>query len=139
MRSKREISNRKAVYLSLKSQIERQLRDAFSERYLEEKETKSSLSKKLGINRSLVTRRLRGETNMTTKTIADMVWALGQSIRVDIFDPNERALNEKVVVSQHNKSYEIRSLNSNTEQVSADNSISGSTRAGFQVKKLELS
>jgi hypothetical protein len=38
---------------------------------------------------------------MTTETIADMVWALGQCIEVDIFDPFDRPSNAPRVVSEH--------------------------------------
>jgi DNA-binding phage protein len=82
-----KITDRRRVYLSLASQIESQLREAYDLRYREKKATQAGLADKLRINRSAVHRRLTGRTNMTIETIADMVWALGHRIKVSIYDP----------------------------------------------------
>ena len=88
MRSFRtKLTDRRRVYLSLASQIESQLREAYDLRYREKKATQTSLADKLDINRSAIHRRLAGRTNMTIETIADMVWALGHRIKVSIYDP----------------------------------------------------
>lgn len=81
-----QISKRRQIFLLLASQVERQLRDAYDRRFQEGKETQSSLADKLGVNRSVVHRRLTGSVNMTVETIADMAWALGCGVSLNIFD-----------------------------------------------------
>ena len=99
MRSfKHKHNNRRQVYLALVGQIESQLREAYAKRHEQAGETQSSLADKLGVNRSAVHKRLTGQTNMTIKTIADMVWALGYCIKVDIFAPDEVFTNGKLIV-----------------------------------------
>jgi len=93
--------NRRAVYLNLVSSIEAQLREAYERRQEQGQETRADLARKLGVHRSVVTRRLTGGQNMTIESIADMVWALGHCIRVDIFDPQARQTNEVLVVPDH--------------------------------------
>ena len=94
-------NNRRQVFLALASQIESKLRDAYAKRHAAGLDTQTSIAEKLGVDRSAVNRRLIGRTNMRTETIADMVWALGQCIDVDIFDPYERPSNAKRVISEH--------------------------------------
>jgi plasmid maintenance system antidote protein VapI len=74
------------MFLNLSAQIEGQLRDAYDRKFEASLATQSSLAKKLGINRSAVHKRLMGHTNMTTETIANMVWALDHAIKVEIYD-----------------------------------------------------
>ena len=98
-----KVDNRRQVYLALVADVESQLRDAYAERNEQGQETQSSLAEKLGVNRSVVNRRLRGLNNLTLETLADMVWGLGQCIKVDIFDPETRPSNHVRVVSEHAK------------------------------------
>ena len=81
---------RREIFLSLSGSIESQLRDAFAKQSMARTATQSVLADKLGVNRSVINRRLTGQQNMTVETIADMVWALGQCIEVNIFDPAEQ-------------------------------------------------
>jgi plasmid maintenance system antidote protein VapI len=87
--SRRTTDNRRKMFLSLSSQIEGQLREAYDRQFQAGLATQSSLAKKLGVDRSAVHHRLMGHTNMTIETIADMVWALDHEIIVKIFDPTE--------------------------------------------------
>ncbi len=82
-------SERRIVFLRLISQVERQLREAYDRRFHEKKATQSSVAKVLGVNRSAVHRRLTGRVNMQLDTIADMAWALGCTINVQIADACE--------------------------------------------------
>lgn len=93
--------NRRDIYMALTQQVESQLRDAYAKRYESGEETQSSLAEKIGVNRSAINRRLSGRNNLTLKTIADLIWALGQSIRVEIFDPDEQPTNMPHIRSEH--------------------------------------
>jgi len=84
-----KIDARRQTFLVLAGEIERQLREVYDRKFRAQEATQSSLADKLGINRSAVNRRLTGRTNMTIETLADMVWALDQSISVKIFNPAE--------------------------------------------------
>jgi hypothetical protein len=89
------------MYLSLSSLIESQLRDAYAARYADGLDTQSTIAAKLGVNRSVVNRRLTGKANTTIETISDMIWALGQCIEVEIFNPYERPSNAARIISEH--------------------------------------
>lgn len=97
----RKPDNRRSVFLNLAGQIEGQLREAYAKRHDQGRETQVTIAKKLGIDRSAVNRRLLGRSNMTMETIADMVWALGHCIRVDIYDPDEAPTNGHQIVPVH--------------------------------------
>lgn len=99
--SRQAVSNRRQVYLSLSSTIEGKLRDAYAKRHAAGLDTQASIAAKLGVNRSAINRRLTGRINMTIETIADMVWALGYCIEVDIFDPYVRPSNSHRIISEH--------------------------------------
>jgi hypothetical protein len=81
-----KIDSRRQTFLVLIAEIERQLREAYDRKFRAGEATQSSLASKLGINRSVVHRRLTGRSNMTVETIADMVWALDQTISIKISD-----------------------------------------------------
>lgn len=84
---RRKSSPRRQMFLKLAGQIESQLRDAYAQKNHDEKLTQSAIAKSLNVGRAEIHHRLMGGRNMTTETIADMVWALGYDIYVRIFDP----------------------------------------------------
>jgi hypothetical protein len=84
------------MFLSLATQIESQLRDAYARRHEAGEATQASIADKLEVNRSAIHHRLTGRTNMTIETIADMVWALGYAIRVHIYDPKAVGQNDSL-------------------------------------------
>ena len=99
--SRRPPSNRHQVYLNLSGSIDSQLRDAYAKRHEAGLDTQVSVGEKLGVGRSVINRRLLGHTNMGIETLADMVWALGYCITVDIFNPFDKPSNEPRVISVH--------------------------------------
>ena len=107
--------NRRAVYLALVGSVEGQLRDAYARRHDSDQETQASLAAKLGVDRSVVHRRLTGRSNMTLETVADMVWGLGHCIQIEIFDPKIQPTNSHVVVPNNKRT--IYALNGDTATV----------------------
>lgn len=91
-----KIDERRQTYLHLSAEIERQLREAYHVAFSEEGLNQSEVARRLGINRSTVHHRLTGQVNMTTETIADMVWALGRAISVTIYDPRTDGRNNQL-------------------------------------------
>jgi hypothetical protein len=85
---------RRRVFLSLVSEIENGLRDAYGTRYEQGRTNQKRLAEKIGVHRSVIHRRLTSQTNLTIKSIADLVWGLDWGIRVHCFDPEvERGTN----------------------------------------------
>jgi hypothetical protein len=69
--------------------VEGQLRDAYAKRNESGEVNQVGLAKMIGVSRSAISKILGGRRNLTLRTIADIVWALGYAIRVIIYDPNE--------------------------------------------------
>ena len=61
------------------------VRKALLKAALEEKQrsgvTQQAMAAKLGVNRSVINRLLRGEANLTLRTIGEIAWALGRKPR----------------------------------------------------------
>ncbi len=90
---------RRTTYLRLAGQVESQLREAYQRRYDAGEINQSSLAAKLGVGRSVVHRRLNGQTNMTIETIAEMAWALDLDIDMRFADRAPPVTAEKSSVS----------------------------------------
>lgn len=82
--------DRRRIYLSLVDSVEGRLRELFAKRHEETGLTQAALADKLDVDRSVITRRLKGAENMTLKTVADLVWAMGGCVEVEIFCPLEK-------------------------------------------------
>lgn len=89
------------MYLALAGSVESQLRSAYAARYDTGLDTQVTLADKLNVGRSVINKRLRGLLNMTIETIADMVWALGYSVEITIFDPDKNPTNKFHIRSEH--------------------------------------
>jgi transcriptional regulator with XRE-family HTH domain len=99
--SRREPSIRHQFHLGLAGSIESQLRDGYAKRHNAGIDSQSDVARRLGVGRSVVNRRLLGHANMSVETIADMAWALGLCIKIDIFNPFDRPSNEPRIISEH--------------------------------------
>lgn len=64
----------------------RELRAAYAERAKHDPSALRATADALGIDRTIVWRRLNGEVNMTADTIGQMAWALGLRPRKDLFE-----------------------------------------------------
>ena len=82
--------DRHRIYLGLAGSIESKLRDLYVKRAEAGLVSQTSLADKLVVNKSAINRRLSGGTNMTLKTVADMVWALDGCIECELFAPEDR-------------------------------------------------
>lgn len=101
MSSRTKTTNRRMFFLKLSGLIESQLRDAYAKKNELGLETQTSLAEKLGVHRSTVNKRLSGARNLTLESIADLIWALGQDVKVEIFDPHEKPTNGKTLISEY--------------------------------------
>mgnify|MGYP000117194880 CR=1 FL=1 len=82
-------------------QVRRELARAFAEEHEQRGLSQSDLARSLDTNRAAVSRRLRGETNLTLRTIAGFAWAMNRRIVFRLVKPDSRtdaAHNESAVV-----------------------------------------
>ncbi|WP_051608915.1 helix-turn-helix domain-containing protein [Fodinicurvata fenggangensis] len=70
------------------------VRDALVNAYLDEKKengvTKQELADRVGVNKSVITRRLNGSANLTLRSIAEMADALGRDIEFRLVKDTEQ-------------------------------------------------
>lgn len=59
------------------------MRAAFTEKE-NSRVTQQSIAAKLGVNRSVIHRMLKGETNLTLRSVAEIAWALGWVINFSL-------------------------------------------------------
>lgn len=62
------------------NRVRNELQKAVSEEAEEKGMTQAALAKVLGVNRSVLSRRLNGKANLTLSSIADLAWAMGRDI-----------------------------------------------------------
>ncbi|WP_324695455.1 helix-turn-helix transcriptional regulator [Novosphingobium sp. RL4] len=97
---RRQTDNRRSIYLNLVGSIEGQIRQAYAKRHDADGTTQKDLADKLGVGKSVINRRLNGQSNMTVETLADMAWGLGHCVSVNIFDPTESPTNSFHIIPQ---------------------------------------
>jgi plasmid maintenance system antidote protein VapI len=54
--------------------------------------TQQSIAEKLGVNRSVVNRMLKGEANLTLRSVAEIAWALGMQAEITLKKTSEIAV-----------------------------------------------
>jgi len=84
--SRRKPDARRKLFLKLTNQIGGQLREIYARKHAAGEINQTKLAEKLGINRSVVNRRLLSRANMTEESIADMIWALDSDFDLHIFE-----------------------------------------------------
>jgi hypothetical protein len=76
------VSDREKSYARLVGEIQHALNQALSEEHVVRGLTKAQIAAILGKNKSFVTRKLSGSSNMTLETLADLAYALNRPVRV---------------------------------------------------------
>jgi transcriptional regulator with XRE-family HTH domain len=76
------VSDREKSYARLIGEIQHALNEALSEEYSVRGLTKAQIATILRKNKSFVTRKLSGASNMTLETLADLAWALNRPVRI---------------------------------------------------------
>lgn len=71
-----KISQKRKIFARLLGEIHDQLYQAFTKRAEEDGLTKTGLAKKLGVHKSLITRKFNGTSNLSIRTLAEMAWAM---------------------------------------------------------------
>jgi transcriptional regulator with XRE-family HTH domain len=85
------IDKRRRSYLRLISEIKHALAQALTEEHAERGLTMAEMARTLEVDRSHISRKLSGETNMTLETLADLAYALDRPVKVSL--PSRHAAN----------------------------------------------
>jgi hypothetical protein len=80
--SKLRVDPRRRSFVRLIGEIRHALNQALVEEHEKRGLTRSKIADILGVNKSLVTRRLAGTSNMTLETLADLAYALDRPVKV---------------------------------------------------------
>jgi transcriptional regulator with XRE-family HTH domain len=86
-------------------QVERAFQSAFVEAKKDRKLTQQKIAELLGVDRSVINRRLLRRENMTERTLAEMAWAMGYEIDLKLLNKSDvdtfnNHFNEKSNVTQ---------------------------------------
>jgi transcriptional regulator with XRE-family HTH domain len=78
------IDKRRRSYLRLIGEIKHALAQALAEEHAERGLTMAEMARTLEVDRSHISRKLSGETNMTLETLADLAYALDRPVKVSL-------------------------------------------------------
>lgn len=101
------LTPRKRKVARFVSQVYGQIQQAFTDAAREEGMTQRKLAEKLGVDKSVLHRRLTGEANLTLRSIADLAWALDADLE---FAVRRRKKNDPT--RNHVSSYEDQAAHS---------------------------
>ena len=75
---------RRRTYVRLIGEIQHALNDALAEEFARRGLTRTQMADILHTNKSFVTRKLSGVSNMTLETLADLAFALDRAIKIQL-------------------------------------------------------
>ena len=79
-----KIDKRRQTYIRLLGEIAHALNKALDEEHAQRGLTQADIARMLGKQKSFVSRKLSGDTNMTLETLADLAYALDRPVRVSL-------------------------------------------------------
>lgn len=98
--------------------------------------TQKELAERIGADRSIVNRRLKSKSNLTSRSIAEFAFAFGKDIEIKFVDPAvrkgsnyERTPEGKYVVGSHDQA-------NDSNDILHESAVSHSTSATFLVNKV---
>ena len=121
-------------------QVERAFQSAFVEAKKDRKLTQQKIAELLGVDRSVINRRLLRRENMTERTLAEMAWAMDYEIDFKLLNKSDgdtfnNHFNEKSDVAQsviYSKNPEI--LGNVVNTATHDDNLIGSNQSGELTK-----
>ena len=78
------IDKRRRTYARLLGEIQHALLEALDEEYRDRGLTRAEIARLIGRDKSFVTRKLTGESNMTLQSLADLAFALDRPVKVQL-------------------------------------------------------
>lgn len=76
------ISKQRRTFVRLLGEIQHALLEALDEEYQSRGLTRAEIARAIGRNKSFVTRKLSGQSNMTLESLADLAFALDRPVKV---------------------------------------------------------
>lgn len=70
------------------NKVRKELQKAVAETLEQQGATQADLARLLGVNRSVLSRRLNGSANLTLSSIADLAWALDRDLNFSLSQPD---------------------------------------------------
>jgi transcriptional regulator with XRE-family HTH domain len=83
------LNKRRRTFVRLLGEIQHSLLEALDEEYRSRGLTRAEIARAIGRNRSFVTRKLNGQSNMTLESLADLAFALDRPVKVSL--PSRKA------------------------------------------------
>lgn len=81
------ISPKERVAGRFVSRVRRAIQKALAEEHVKNGTTQSDLARAIGINRSVVSREIRGHKDLTLSRVAELAWALGRHAVIELREP----------------------------------------------------
>lgn len=81
---KSTVDKRRQAYIRLLGEIARALNKALDEEHAQRGLTQADIARMLGKQKSFVSRKLSGDSNMTLETLADLAYALDRPVRITL-------------------------------------------------------
>ncbi len=78
------LGKRRRTYVRLIGEIRHALNQALAEENARRGLTRADIARLLGKNKSVITRKLTGTSNMTLETLADLAFALDRPVKVEL-------------------------------------------------------
>src|ERR1700680_474005 len=88
MFSNLKINTRRRTFVRLLGDIQHALNEALEAEHKKSGLTRAGMAKVIGRDRSFVTRKLNGTSNMTLETLADLAFALDRPVQVSLPERN---------------------------------------------------
>lgn len=88
------LGKRERAFARLIGDIRHELNQALAEEGAKRGLTQAKIAELLGKNKSFVSRKFNGTSNMTLETLADLAYALDRPIRISLPDRDELAGND---------------------------------------------
>ena len=84
MSSRLSLDKRRRTYVRMIGEIQHELQNAFAQEAEKRKITRKDIADILGKDKSFVTRKFSGSTNMTLETLADLAFALDRRVKISL-------------------------------------------------------
>lgn len=88
------------------------LQSAFQKAVTESGKTQQQIAVELGVDRSVVNRRLKGSANLTARSMSDFAYVLGKDIEIKLVDPFAPKGSNWVVTAGASEAHEGRTTSS---------------------------
>lgn len=86
------MDKRRRTFVRFLGEIKHALNQALAEEFKERKLTRKHMADILGVDKSFITKKLMGESNMTIETLADLAFALDRPIKISLPSRHANAL-----------------------------------------------